>query len=396
MERRHLPACARSTTFRAVDSPPVQLDIYRTAIPMRRFEHAAARRDASEAIVVAITLVDGTVGWGETLPRDYVTGETLDTVPRDIEAVLWPVAKTCDPQGEGLPLSAGDRPIPAARCAVELARRDAWNRLNRTNVLCCGVAGPPAAPARVSGVLGSSDSARTAWRIRLMRWYGLRDFKLKLGLGDDIDEANLRTVADRLGRAIRRGRCTLRVDVNGGWSAEETPARVAELKPLGVCVVEQPVFAPAAELADLADRCELPLMADESLVTEADARTLLSAKGRVWLNVRLSKNGGLWPTLRIAALAAEAGVPYTLGCMVGESSILSAAQREMLAIAPPPRFVEGNYGRLLLADDLARTSLRFGYGGRLGEAPARPVRIDPKKLARYARLVKSLRAGLSA
>jgi hypothetical protein len=89
-------------------------------------------------------------------------------------------------------------------------------------------------------------------------------------------------------------------------------------------------------------------------------------------------------------------VPFTIGCMVGESSILSAAQRELLAVCPAPRSVEGNYGRFLLVDDLTKRSLRFGYGGRLGPASLpgalRRVAIDPKRLARYARRIQTLRA----
>ena len=69
---------------------PVLLSIYRTTIPMRSFEHAAARRELAEAIVVRMTHADGSVTWGETLPRTYVTGETLQTVVDDISNILWP------------------------------------------------------------------------------------------------------------------------------------------------------------------------------------------------------------------------------------------------------------------------------------------------------------------
>ena len=257
--------------------------------------------------------------------------------------------------------------------------------------------GRPAArrriPSRVSGVLGSSDPAKTARRLRLMWWYGLRDFKLKLGLGADVDDENLRLVTRRLAKAIRRGRASLRVDVNGGWSGDETPGRSEELKAQGVCAVEQPVFCPAGELADLARRCKLPLIADESLRAPADAEMLLPAGESVWWNIRLSKNGGFAPAVALARMAEAGGVPFVLGCMVGESSILSAAQRAMLQWGPAPRFVEGNYGRLLLGDDLTRRSLRFGYAGRLrplrrGEAT---VDVDPGKLACYGQLVTSLR-----
>ena len=55
---------------------PTRLHLYRTAIPMRGFEHAAARRELAEAIVVCLEFDDARVGWGETLPRPYVTGES--------------------------------------------------------------------------------------------------------------------------------------------------------------------------------------------------------------------------------------------------------------------------------------------------------------------------------
>jgi muconate cycloisomerase len=361
---------------------PRQLDIYRTALPMRSFEHAAASRDLAEAIVTRVTFDDNTWGWGETLPREYVTGETLDTVPADIENILWP-AMVGRPLGEAdllnLPAVSPDgRCINAALCAVELPCRDAIMR---------------AAPRgrslpirqRVSAVLGSREPRKTARRLCLFRLGGVRDVKLKLGLGEAVDRANLDVVHKRLGRHLRSGRCTLRVDVNGGWSADETPRRIEELTRYNVSAVEQPAYCDAAELAQLARRCALPLIADESLLTDADAHELLSAGEKVWWNLRLSKNGGLSRTCRLAKLAAEHSIPVVAGCMVGESGVLSAAQRRLLERSPQVRHVEGNFGRLLLSDDLTRPSLRFGWRGKLRamKRPGLGVEVDLARLTRY-------------
>ena len=365
---------------------PVKLDVYQTEIPMRSFEHAAAARNVAKAVVVRLELSDGSVGWGETLPRDYVTGETFASAVADLRDRIWPSVRgrdVSDAAAAEVPCVAPDgRCMNAAACAVDVAI--AWAR---------GIAGPRRRIAsRVSGVLGWADPAKTARRLRLMRLCGLRDFKLKLGFGEDTDAENLRIVHRKLGKGIRRGGASLRVDVNGGWDVETTPDRVARLKSFGVCVVEQPVFAAAGELLGLARRCGLPLMADESLITEGDAHTLLDEPKRVWWNVRISKNGGLSRARRLLELAAANGVTVSSGCMVGESGILSAAQRRLLETAPQPRFVEGNYGRLLLSDDLTRPSIRFGYGGRL--KPLRGggfgVDVDPAKLNRYATLIESL------
>ena len=74
----------------------IQLDVYLTAIPMRSFEHAAAKRDVAQAVVVHARFDDGTDGWGECLPREYVTSETLDGVVDDLEHILWPACRELD------------------------------------------------------------------------------------------------------------------------------------------------------------------------------------------------------------------------------------------------------------------------------------------------------------
>jgi muconate cycloisomerase len=384
---------------------------------MRSFEHASASRTLAEAVVVRLELSDGSCGWGETLPRPYVTGETIGSVVEDLAASFWPVmaGRPVGPDlAAGLPATgAGGRCAHAAACAVDLAIADAsfdptaWERLSEA------VSAEPTSragsrlPARVSGVLGSADPAKTSRRLWAMRLLGLKDFKLKVGLGDGLDAANLAVVTRRIGKAVAAGRCTLRVDANGAWPMDEVARRVAGLVAHGVCLVEQPATCSAAELVELSRRCELPLMADESLVTPRDAETLLEAGARVWWNIRLSKNGGLARSLALARLASRHGVPFVVGCMVGESSILSAAQRRLLEMLHEcgqsrgyshsshecPRFVEGNYGRLALRGDLTRKSLRFGYGGTLKalSGPGLGVSIDPRKVARYGQCVRTLR-----
>ncbi len=404
---------------------------------MRSFEHAAATRNQAEAVVVRAVFSDGTVGWGETLPRAYVTGETLESVAADLDGIIWPALAEADFSGVEaevaatiavIPTAGADgRCINAAACAAELACVDAHMKrrglvspagllaaagaiapageIIRSHSLLAEASRPHAVEAdiphqcgriapRVTGVLGSADAGKTARRLRLMRWYGLRDFKLKLGLGADVDTANLAVVRARLAGALAAGQCTLRVDVNGGWTADKTPERVAELRGMGVCAVEQPVFCGASKLVELARRCELPLIADESLLTDSDAEALLAEPAKLWWNVRISKNGGLIRAGRLAAWAASAGSTVVLGCMVGESGILSAAQRRLLqAVGPGVRFVEGNYGRLLLAGDIVRRSPRFGYGGRLGVlgGAGLGVEVAPARMARWARRVATLR-----
>lgn len=386
---------------------PTQLDIYRTAIPMRSFRHAAAERKLAEAVVVRLTYSDGYVGWGETLPREYVTGESYASVVEDIASHIWP---TCldkgllEPGGHPheIPCTGGGRRFNAAAAAVDIASlRRIFHDIHAISPdVLQSIAGRPRLrnyiDARISGVLGNGDPGKTACRLRLMKFGEMHDYKLKLGLDEDRDRENLQLVQRKLGRWIRKGIATLRVDVNGAWDEADVPGRVAELKEYGVCCVEQPVFCSAGKLVELAEQCELPLMADESLLTERHARTLLAAPEKVWWNLRISKNGGILPTLKLMQLAQANDVTFTLGCMVGESSILAAAQRRLLQMGPPPRFVEGNFGRWLLMDDLlpGRKSLRPAWGGKLKilQNDGLGVTVSEAKVEKYGELVRTLKA----
>src|SRR5215213_6133346 len=48
-------------------------------LPLKRpFRHALTTRHESDNIVVRCQLQDGTCGWGEGVPRSYVTGESTE------------------------------------------------------------------------------------------------------------------------------------------------------------------------------------------------------------------------------------------------------------------------------------------------------------------------------
>jgi muconate cycloisomerase len=194
---------------------------------MRKFEHAAATRELAESVVIRLTLDDGTAGWGETLPREYVTGETMESVIAEITRT-WESGSFDFSDDKPSPDTAA--PAPAARCAMTLAWDDAQAR--SSGVALCG-----AIPAgvRVTGVLGSSDPARTAKRLRLMRLYGLRDFKLKLGFGPDIDAENLpRASAACAWTSMAGGRRTKRLGVwpnCGNTASAPSSSRCSAVRP---------------------------------------------------------------------------------------------------------------------------------------------------------------------
>jgi muconate cycloisomerase len=294
---------------------------------------------------------------------------------------------------ETLPFQVGGRIVTAARAAVELALLDLTCRVFRRRpadvVGWMGLPGFGApgclAAAQYSGVVVGRTPARLKAGLRLQRLYGLRDFKLKVAVSGW--QERVQWAYQVLGKALAQKKATLRVDANGGWSPAEAQAALPALERCGVCALEQPLSdADDAELPALAAQTRCDLIADESLLTVSDAQRLIEGRGVRVLNIRIAKNGGLMPALRIARLALGAGLQVQLGCLVGETSILSAAGLAFLEACPKVRFVEGAFGRFLLHADVTRPSIRFGLGGRVRPRPGfgLGVSVDGDALARLA------------
>ena len=126
-------------------------------------------------------------------------------------------------------------------------------------------------------------------------------------------------------------------------------------------------------------------MLDESLCGYPDAERAVSLKTADILNVRLSKCGGIIPSLRIIALAQRSGLGVQLGCHPGETGILSAAGRHVAGLVEGVRYVEGSpYDRHVLAENLIVEDITFRYGGWAPplNGAGLGVTVEPQSLAR--------------
>lgn len=145
--------------------------------------------------------------------------------------------------------------------------------------------------------------------------------------------------------AVRAGAPDARliVDANEGWTPDMVAPLAADLKALGVEMIEQPL--PAAEDAVLADLPHpVPFCADESCHTSADLARL---EGRYDLvNIKLDKTGGLTEALKLKDEALAMGFGIMVGCMVSTSLAMAPAH----LVAQGAAYVDID-GPLLLAKD---------------------------------------------
>lgn len=369
-------------------------EIFAVDLPFRRVvAHSAASRSTSDSVFLRCTTDTGVVGFGECLPRAYVTGESRDgayallrdrVLPKligmgfesysDVKAFL----ADCDgkaPSGYVHP----EVPQTAAWCAVDLALLDTFGRAFGQPV--CRWATVSTGNVRYSGVLAATNPRALTRSSVLFRLYGLRQVKMKVGWKGDW------TAARRVRQVLGAG-TDLRVDANMAWGVEQAARAMSEMAPFGIRCFEQPVKAEALDdMAWLVRETGLTVMADESFCDHRSLERLIERNACTAVNVRISKCGGLMGALRRCREARQAGLLVQAGCQVGESSLLSAAQLALLAQGPDVAHVEGSLGRRLLREDVAEPVLQFGYGGRPPRPPMGPglgVRVDEKRLRRWA------------
>jgi L-alanine-DL-glutamate epimerase-like enolase superfamily enzyme len=376
------------------------IEIFPLELPfVESFRHATSDRTACDSVLVKLTLENGVVGWGEGVPRAYVTGETQDSV---VEHVTGPIARALFGRAWSEPVSTGDiitigQRLPtvsaggvlaanAAHCAVELALVDALLRSAKASL--ADVLIPAAREVHYSAAITATSVEGTEKVAKRLKLVGFRDWKVKVGFDDD--DARLSAV-----RAIIGEDASLRVDANGAWSLDEAEERLARWKSFGIETVEEPLGrARRADLALLKAKKLAAVSVDESLVTDADATALFRDRSCDMLNLRLSKLGGLASTLRMATTAHAESMDYQVGCQVGETAILSAVGRH-LAAHLVPRYVEGSFGAHLLAEDIGDRPVTFGHRG-IGQplgGPGFGVNVREDRVRAYAKAVHSVDRG---
>jgi L-alanine-DL-glutamate epimerase-like enolase superfamily enzyme len=335
-------------------------------IPFRqRFSHASATRDATSSLWVEAVGDDGRVGCGESCPRPYVTGETLDSARTFFAAVRDEVlAEIRDAASLRAWVTGHAARIdrnPAAWCAIELALIDLFARqAGQTAEAWLGL--PDSAGAyRYSAVLGDADADAFAATFARYRAFGLTDFKLKLSGDLARDRAKLAVLKDA-GAAVAR----LRLDANNLWHDADTA--IAWLASLGApaFAIEEPLAPDRLDaLPRLAQALNLAIILDESLTRIGQLDTL--AADCQWIvNVRVSKMGGLLRALALIEAARSRGLLLVVGAQVGETSLLTRVALAAACAAGEHLIAqEGAFGTLLLEEDVCATPLMFGRGGTL-------------------------------
>jgi L-alanine-DL-glutamate epimerase-like enolase superfamily enzyme len=338
----------------------------------------------SPYVLVRVHTDEGLIGLGEATVSPRWSGETSGGCVAAIKDFLGPALLGEDPRRITALRQKMDRCLklnPFTKAAVEMALWDLAGKAAGLPVYQL-LGGKVSDAVPIKMVVGAFDLQRAVRLAELFLSWGVKCLKVKTGLDPAGDLARVKAVRELAGPDIPIG-----IDSNCGWDVATARRMLKELRPLGILFAEQPVPAgdPGA-LAEVRRGTDIPIMADESVFTLADAWQLAHHGAADILSVYPGKHGGIAATLEIIHLARAAG----LACSIGSNLELGIGTAAMLhvAVADPGidsvKYPADLIGPLYHDADMIIPGLTLGPDtAHVPDGPGLGVCLDEEQLARY-------------
>lgn len=290
------------------------------------FAIATGRVTSARNVLVRVTLADDSVGLGEAAPFPPSGGETQETALAAVEG-MRPLLEGHDAASWrtlAARLAASFEHQATARAAVEVAVLDALTRSygiplyqffgGAESAVETDISIPIESPSHMAALAG--------------RYVARGAHTLKLKVGTDVEDD-----ADRvLAVAEAAPDCDLILDGNQGYSPRDALDLLDALdsEDLRPILFEQPVHRhDFAGLRYVAERARVPVAADESVHTAADALRIAQLGAVSVVNIKLMKSG-IVEALDIAAICRAAHIDLMVGAMM-ESRLGVAASAHFIA-----------------------------------------------------------------
>lgn len=346
--------------------------------PERRMISALGRHEVSDFVLVRLRTEDGLEGVGEATVTPRWSGETVWSAQAILTHVFAPVLLGCDPRSH----DEIDRRLDAvavdnwfAKSAVEMACWDLHGRSTGRPVyeLLGGACRPLTVRSRFS--LGAYEPNLAAERALALVTAGFDTIKVKVGTDPVQDVARVRAVRAAIGPEV-----ALMIDANGGWNEDAALSCLEQLADCNLTLVEQPLpRGNYTDLKHLRESTRQRILADESCFDEIEAQELIAHGCCDVLSLYPGKQGGIAKARRIAALAAEHGLPCSIGSNL-EWDVAAAAMMHFI-VATPNMQVERYPGDCLGPSyhefSIARNPLPIhGPLTTLHEAPGLGIDVD--------------------
>jgi L-alanine-DL-glutamate epimerase-like enolase superfamily enzyme len=216
---------------------------------------------------------------------------------------------------------------------------------------------------------------------------GYRTLVVKIGHNPKEDIERFRLVREAVGWEIN-----IRLDANEAYRPDEAIRFIRKIEKYEPEFVEEPVRRWDVEgMARVAHAVDVPISSDESNTTLESTRKLIDKEAADIINIKISKNGGLHRSKKIAALAESAGIPcfvggantYEVGRQACRHFAVSTANARLGSEGCAPASqskVDDITKRVVTYDDVTRLS---GYVV-VSPGPGLGAELDEDKVQKYS------------
>ena len=289
------------------------VDIRIVSFHMKRpFITAAGRKSVTRNVQVRVRIQGGAEGFGEASTSLAKAGESAGALKKSLRRAAAGLADRRIEDFSSLVRQCWllESHRPAAVAALECALADAWAIAHQRPLW--KLWGSRCRPVETDLTLSVAEPEALAARARAASRRGFRRFKVKLGAGSP--RANVERVA-AVERAVPGARIV--ADGNQGMHLEQA-AEFAALLESGrtkIEFLEQPFMkGDISAMRAFRKKHRVPLVADESIHTAADALRLFSSGAADGVNVKVAKSG-LAESLEIIRVAKKLRKILSIGCM---------------------------------------------------------------------------------
>ena len=261
------------------------------------------RAGVRPSVLVRLTDAEGTQGWGQSVPVETWTYETVESVETTLRHYLAPAvlgADAADLEAVHQRMERAIRPSfsvgqPLAKAAIDLACYDLWGKSTRKPVAAL-LGGAKKTEVKLSWTINAADLGKAEKLLDAGRALGYDSYNVKLGAPQtpQYDRDLARMVRDFEPDGFHWG------DANTSYDLDTARTMAPKLADAGFKALESPL--PPNRLRDyqaLKRQGALPILMDEGIVSPVEAEEFMALGMMDGIAMKVACCGGLWHASRI-------------------------------------------------------------------------------------------------